>query len=88
MYSILSKVDEVIMNYYCKHERYPNAILINEDDLNCLENYSLHFVINDVGKSKKSKGKPICKVCNLKIIPIRYGEMQAVEVLENYYDFI
>ena len=78
MSDILLKVDETIKKYYYKHGRYPNAILINEDDLNCLENYSLRFVIN----VKNSKGKPICEVCNLKIIPIRYGEMQVVEMLE------
>ena len=74
---ILFKVNEAIKNYYNKHERQPNAILINENDLFWLKYNSLPSFKTDI----TSKEKAIYEVYGLKIIPIKYGEIQAVEEL-------
>ena len=79
MNDILSKVDEAIENYYNKYERRPNTILISEHDLNLL-NHSLLKFFDD--KVLALKDKLIYECYGLKVMPIKYGEIQAVEVIE------
>lgn len=75
MRDILFKVNEAIANYYNKYERHPNTILINENDLNLLKHNSMPFIAD----SKILKEKALYEVYGLKIIPIKYGEIQAIE---------
>ena len=77
MNDILFKVNEAIKNYYNKYERQPNAILINENDLILLKYNSFPCFAIDL----TLKEKTIYKVYGLKIIPIKYGEIQAIEEL-------
>lgn len=78
MNDILFKVQEAISDYYNKYEREPNAVLINENDLNLLKLLSAPFRLDD----KKIKEKATYECCGLKVIPIKYGEPKAVEVEE------
>lgn len=75
MNDILWKVYEAKKNYYNKYERMPNAILINENDLTLLKYETIPYKVD----SKTLKEKSIYKVFGLKVIPIKYGEIQAVE---------
>lgn len=75
MNDVLLRVDEAIKNYCNKYERRPNAVLINERDLNLLRYSSLPFLKED----KVIKEKAVYEVYGLKIIPIKYGEIQAIE---------
>ena len=78
MNDILIKINEAIRNYYNEYKRHPNAILINEHDLNVLKCETSPLPI-DV---EKLTDKAIYECCGLKVIPIKYGEPKAVEVLE------
>lgn len=77
MNDIILKVNEAVKNYYNKYERYPNTILINENDLNLLKHNSSPFLVDD----KTLREKNIYEICGLIVIPIKYGEIQVVEVL-------
>ncbi len=77
MNDILFKVNEAIKNYYNKYGRYPNAILIGEDDLNLLKYNSSQFLMDD----KTLREKNVYEIYGLKIMPFKYVEIQAVEVL-------
>ena len=79
MNDILFKVNEAIRNYYNKYGREPNTILINENDLDLL-NHSLPKVFDD--KVLALKNKMTYKCFDLNVVPIKYGEVQAVEVIE------
>lgn len=77
MNDIILKVNEAVKNYYNKYERYPNTILINENDLNLLKLHSAPFVVD----SKTLETKNIYEICGLRVMPIKYGEIQVVEVM-------
>lgn len=78
MIDILFKVNEAIEDYYNKYERQPNTILINKNDLDLLKHNSLPFSMD----KETLKEKAIVEIYGLKVIPIKYGEIQVVEVIE------
>lgn len=78
MIDVLFKVNEAIENYYHKYARRPNTILINENDLNILKHNLSPFSID----KETLKEKAVNDIYGLKVIPIKYGEVQAVEVIE------
>lgn len=66
--------------YFEKYGSEPNAVLINEKDLEKLGIASIFSIL-----LKEEENLKLVKendICGLKIIPIRYGKMEVVELLE------
>lgn len=74
----LQEAYELLTNYLSSYHYIPNAILINEEDLEIIKNETLHI---RPGKPLKKEGMN-CELFGLKVIPIKYGKMKVVEVIE------
>ena len=70
MKEIILKLEKLFNNYINKYGRQPNAVLINQNDMFVIEQSR---EILDCAK--------VALFCGLKIIPIRHGEMEVVELL-------
>ena len=75
---ITFKVNQAIERYYAEHKTMPNAVLINEKDMEELKALAFSFGLYE----KSLKVAAIGQFCGLKVIPIKYGEIQAVEIIE------
>lgn len=75
---VILKVNQAIERYYAKHKTMPNAVLINEEDMTILKALAFSFGLYE----KSLKAETIGQLCGLKVIPIKYGEIQVVEVIE------
>lgn len=74
MKSYLLKINQLVAKYYEKYNELPNAILISREELTLVE-----FLVT-TSYVQPIKEKTFSHFCGLKIIPIKYGEMQVVEV--------
>lgn len=81
MNSVLEKINKQIYEYEIEHKSRPNAVLLNEEDLDFLK-LTVSPLSLSFGKEFEQKDLSKYTCYGLKIIPIKHGKTQVVETIE------